>query len=160
MKEQINKKFLFIILIFISFVLVSAFVIEYGFNHQPCKLCLYERIPYFLSILLIAKIFLIRGYEKVTLLILSLIFIISSIFAFYHFGIEQGFFKESLACAVENLSKDLTKEDLLKELSQNSISCKDVSFNIFGISLAAINTIFSIALSVIFVKLFISYEKN
>jgi len=160
MKEQINKKFLFIILIFISFVLVSAFVIEYGFNHQPCKLCLYERIPYFLSILLIAKIFLLRGYEKITLLILSLIFIISSILAFYHFGIEQGFFKESLACAVENLSENLTKEDLLKELSQNSISCKDVSFNIFGISLAAINTIFSIALSVIFIKLFISYEKN
>ena len=160
MKEQINKKILFIILIFISFVLVSAFVIEYGFNHQPCKLCLYERIPYFLSILLIAKIFLIRGYEKVTLLILSLIFIISSILAFYHFGIEQGFFKESLACAVENLSENLTKEDLLKELNQNSISCKDVSFSIFGISLAAINTIFSIALSVIFIKLYISYEKN
>ena len=160
MKEQINKKFLFIILIFISFVLVSAFVIEYGFNHQPCKLCLYERIPYFLSILLIAKIFLIKGYEKVSLLLLSLIFIISSILAFYHFGIEQGFFKESLACAVENLSENLTKEDLLKELSQNSISCKDVSFNIFGISLAAINAIFSIALSVIFIKLFISYEKN
>ena len=160
MNEQINKKFLFTILIFISLVLVSAFVIEYGFNHQPCKLCLYERIPYFLSILLIAKIFLIRGYEKVTLLILSLIFIISSILAFYHFGIEQGFFKESLACAVENLSENLTKEDLLKELSQNSISCKDVSFSIFGISLAAINTIFSIALSVIFIKLFISYEKN
>ena len=160
MKEQINKKFLFIILIFISFVLVSAFVIEYGFNHPPCKLCLYERIPYFLSILLIAKIFLIRGYEKITLLILSLIFIISSALAFYHFGIEQGFFKESLACAVENLSENLTKEDLLKELSQNSISCKDVSFNIFGISLAAINTIFSIALSVIFIKLYISYEKN
>ena len=160
MKEQINKKFLFIILIFISFVLVSAFVIEYGFNHQPCKLCLYERIPYFLSILLIAKIFLIKGYEKVSLLLLSLIFIISSILAFYHFGIEQGFFKESLACAVENLSENLTKEDLLEELSQNSISCKDVGFNIFGISLAAINTIFSIGLSVIFIKLFISYEKN
>ena len=160
MKAQINKKFLFIILIFIFFVLVSAFVIEYGFNHQPCKLCLYERIPYFLSILLIAKIFLIRGYEKVTLLILSLIFIISSILAFYHFGIEQGFFKESLACAVENLSENLTKEDLLKELSQNSISCKDVSFSIFGISLAAINTIFSIALSAKFIKLFITYEKN
>jgi len=160
MKEQINKKFLFIILIFISFVLISAFIIEYEFNHQPCKLCLYERIPYFLSILLIGKIFLIRGYEKVILFILSLIFIISSALAFYHFGIEQGFFKESLGCAVENLSENLTKEDLLKELSQNSISCKDVSFDIFGISLAAINTIFSIALSVIFVKLFISYEKN
>ena len=160
MNEQINKKFLFIILIFISLVLVSAFVIEYGFNHQPCRLCLYERIPYFLSILLIAKIFLIRGYEKVTLLILSLIFIISSILAFYHFGIEQGFFKESLACATTDLSENLTKEELLKQLSENTISCKDVSFRILGFSLAAINTIFSIVLSVIFIRLFIIYEKN
>ena len=160
MNEQINKKFLFIILIFISFVLVSAFVIEYGFNHQPCKLCLYERIPYFLSILLIAKIFLIRGYEKVTLLILSLIFIISSALAFYHFGIEQGFFSESLACTTDDLSKTLSKEELLEQLKQNSISCKDVSFRILGLSLAAINTIFSLVLSVIFMRLFINYEKN
>ena len=160
MKEQINKKFLFIILIFIFFVLVSAFVIEYGFNYQPCKLCLYERIPYFLSILLIAKIFLIKSYEKVTLLILSLIFIISSALAFYHFGIEQGFFKESLTCTAGNLSETLTKKELLKQLSENTISCKDVNFTIFGFSLATINTIFSIALSVIFIRLFINYEKN
>ena len=160
MKEQINKKILFIILIFISFVLVSAFVIEYGFNHQPCKLCLYERIPYFLSILLIAKIFLIRGYEKVTLLILSLIFIISSILAFYHFGIEQGFFSESLVCSTGDLSKILSKEELLQQLKQNSISCKDVSFRILGLSLAVINTIFSLILSVIFLRLFMNYEKD
>ena len=95
-----------------------------------------------------------------TLLILSLIFIISSILAFYHFGIEQGFFKESLSCATKNLSDTLTKEELLKQLNQNIISCKDVSFRIFGLSLAAINTIFSILLSVIFVKLFLNYGKN
>ena len=160
MNEQINKKFLFTILIFISLVLVSAFVIEYGFNHQPCRLCLYERIPYFLSILLIAKIFLIRGYEKVTLLILSLIFIISSILAFYHFGIEQGFFKESIACSAKDLSGALTKDEILNQLEQNTISCKDVSFTILGFSLATINTISSIALSVIFLRLFITYAKN
>ncbi len=160
MKEQINKKFLFIILIFISFVLISAFVIEYGFNHQPCKLCLYERIPYFLSILLIVKLLFIKGYEKMTLLILSLIFIVSSILAFYHFGIEQGFFKESLSCTTKNLSDALTKEELLKQLNQNIISCKDVSFRIFGLSLAAINTIFSILLTVIFMKLFLNYGNN
>ena len=160
MTEQINKKILFSILIFIFFVLVLAFVIEYTFGHQPCKLCLYERIPYFFSILLILKIFFTKGYEKVTLLILSLVFIISSILAFYHFGIEQGFFKESLACATTDLSENLTKEELLKQLSENTISCKDVSFRILGFSLAAINTIFSIVLSVIFIRLFIIYEKN
>ena len=160
MNKQIDKKKLLSILIFICFVLISAFVIEYELGRQPCKLCLYERIPYFLSILLIVKIFFIRDYEKITLLILPLVFIISSILAFYHFGIEQGFFKESLVCTAGNLSETLTKEEILKQLSQNTISCKDVNFRIFGFSLAAINTIFSISLSVIFIRLFINYEKN
>jgi len=160
MNEQINKKFLFAILIFISLILVFAFIIEYKLGHQPCKLCLYERIPYFLSIFLIIKIFFVKIYEKITLLILSLVFIISSVLAFYHFGIEQGFFKETLVCTTGNVSETLTKEDLLEQLKQNAISCKDVSFKIFGFSLAAINTIFSILFSVIFIKLFINYGKN
>ena len=160
MTEQINKKILFYLLILISFVLISAFIIEHKLGHQPCKLCLYERIPYFLSILFIAKIFFIKIYQKETLLILSLIFVFSSCLAFYHFGIEQGFFKESLVCATENFSENITKEELLEQLSQSTISCKDVSFKIFGFSLAAINTIFSIILSVIFIKLFLNYGKN
>ena len=160
MTEQINKKILFGILIFISFVLAFAFVIEYTFGHQPCKLCVYQRIPYFLSILLIMKIFVIKTDEKITLLILSLVFIAGSILAFYHFGIEQGFFKESLACTTKNLSEILSKEEIIEQLKENTIGCKDVSFKIFGFSLAAINTIFSILLSVIFVRLFINYGKN
>ena len=160
MTNQINKKFLLALLIFISFILVSAFIIEHKLGHQPCKLCLYERIPYFLSVLLIIKIFFIRIYERETLLILSLVFIISTCLAFYHLGIEQGFFKELLACTSENLSENITKDELLEQLSQNIISCKDVSFRIFGFSLAAINTIFSLILSVIFIKLFMDYGKN
>ena len=160
MTKEINKKFLFAILIFIFLILVSAFIIEYKLGHKPCKLCLYERIPYFLSVLLIIKIFLIKGYEKITLLLLSLTFCIGSILAFYHLGIEQGFFQESSACATGNLSNTLSKEKLLEQLKQNTVSCKDVGFRIFGLSLAAINTIFSICLSAIFIKLFINYGKN
>ena len=160
MTEQINKKILFSILVFISLVLVSAFIIEHRLGHEPCKLCLYERIPYFLSILLIIKMLFIKKYERVTLLILSLIFISSTALAFYHFGIEEDFFNESLACTTGDLSKTLSKEELLELLKQHSISCKDVSFRILGLSLAAINTIFSLILSGIFMKLFINYEKN
>ena len=160
MTKQINKKFLFIILIFISLILVFAFVVEYKLDHQPCRLCLYERIPYFLSILLIIKIFLIKSFEKITLLVLFLLFIASSVLAFYHFGVEQGFFNESLACTAGNLSEELSKEELIEELKQNTISCKNVTFRIFGFSLAAINAIFSVCLSAIFIKLFIKYGKN
>tara|TARA_Y100000741_G_scaffold47453_1_gene32728 strand:+ start:1858 stop:2340 length:483 start_codon:yes stop_codon:yes gene_type:complete len=160
MNNQINKKFLFSILIFILFTLFFAFIIEYGLGHKPCNLCLYERIPYFLSVLLIAKLFLTKGLEKITLLILSIVFIVSFVLAFYHLGIEEGFFKESFVCSDNTLSKALTKEEVLKQLKQNTISCKEVNFTIFGFSLAAINTIFSIALSVIFARLFINYGKN
>ena len=160
MLKREKNLILVVILFFVSLVLISAFVIEYGFGHQPCKLCLYERIPYFLSILLIIKIFFIEKYERVTLLALSLIFIGSATLAFYHFGIEQGFVSESFVCETRNLSETLSKEQLLEQLKQNNISCKDVSFRILGMSLAAINTIFSLILSVMFIRLFINYEKN
>jgi len=160
MSKQINKKFLFTTLVFISLVLISAFVIEYKMNHKPCRLCLYERIPYFLAVFLITKIFFIRSYEKLTLLILFLVFMVSSVLAFYHFGIEQGFFEESFTCTVGNFSETLSKEEILEQLKQNTISCKDVSFKVLGLSLAAINTVFSFVLGVIFFKLFMSYGKN
>ncbi len=160
MLKKTNNIFLIVILAIISLMIISALIIQYWLGHEPCKLCLYERIPYFLSMLLIIKIIFIKKYEKITLLILFLVFMSSTVLAFYHFGIEQGFFKESLVCTARNLSETLTKEEILKQLSQNTISCKDVSFRIFGFSLAAINTIFSISLSVIFIRLFINYEKN
>ena len=160
MLKKTNNIFLIVILAIISLTIISALIIQYWLGHEPCKLCLYERIPYFLSMLLIIKILLIKKFEKITLLILSLVFISGASLAFYHFGIEQGFFSESLACTTEELSKTFSKEELLEQLKQNSISCKDVSFRIMGLSLAAINTIFSLVLSVIFIRLFMNYEKN
>ena len=160
MSEKINKKFLFYILIFISVMLISAYVMEYKFNFIPCKLCLYERVPYFLAIFLIIQILLFERYEKLTLFLIFLTFFFSAILGFYHFGIEQGFFEEPLTCKAGNLAETLTKDELLEQLKQNTISCKEVSFKIIGFSLAAINTIFSIILSVIFLKQFLNYGKN
>jgi len=160
MLRQSNNIFLIVILAIISLTIISALIIQYWLGHDPCKLCLYERVPYFLSMLLIIKIIFIKKYERVILLILFLVFMSSTALAFYHFGIEQGFFSESLACTTGDLSKTLSKEELLEQLKQNRISCKDVSFRILGFSLAAINTIFSLILSVIFIMLFLNYEKN
>ncbi len=138
----------------------STLVIEHTFNHKPCNLCLYERIPYIISAVLIVKIFLFKKYEKIILFILFLVFLASVALAFYHFGIEQGFFNESVVCNTENQSLILSKEQLLKELNESFVSCKEVSFRILGLSLAAINTILSLILSVIFFILFLNYGKN
>ena len=160
MTKNINKKLLLYLFIFISLILFLTFIIEYVLNHKPCKLCIYERIPYFVSLLLITKIFLFKDHEKITLLLLFLVFCIGSILAFYHFGIEQGFISETAVCTSQVGSEVLTKNQLLELLGENTISCKEVSFKILGLSLATINTIISICLSVIFIRLFINYGKN
>ena len=160
MLKQSNNVLLIFILAIISVTIISALIIQYWLGHQPCKLCIYERIPYFLSILLLIKILLFKKYEKITLFILFLIFTASAVLAFYHFGIEQGFFSESFVCKAGDLSGTLSKEQLLEQLNKYNISCKDVSFRVLGLSLAIINTILSIILSVIFLKLFLNYAKN
>ena len=160
MLKKTNNILLIFFLFIISASLIAAFIIQYEFGHQPCKLCIYQRIPYILSIFLIIELIFFKKNEKTTLLLLSLIFIISAILAFYHFGIEQGFFTESFVCKSADFSQTLTKDQLLEELKQKTISCKDVSFKILGFSLASINIIFSLILSVIFVRLFLNYGKN
>ena len=101
-----------------------------------------------------------KKFEKIVFLFLGLIFLTGTIISFYHFGIEQGFFSESLVCSTSLENTNLSKDDLLKELQKNQISCKDVSFKIAGLSLATINTVISLLLSVITIKLFLNHEKN
>ena len=91
---------------------------------------------------------------------MGLFFIFGSIISFYHFGIEQGFFSESLVCDLSGDNTAISTQDLLKQLEKKTISCKDVTFKILGISLATFNTIISFVISVIIFKLIINYEEN
>jgi disulfide bond formation protein DsbB len=155
-----NKLILNGVLIFSILSLSIAYFIQYVLGHKPCNLCLIERIPYISSVILISVIFIINKFEKIISIIILLFFIFASVVSFYHFGIEQGFFNESLVCDLgKNLS--LSKEKLLKQLESSSVvSCKDVTFRILGFSLATINTIISIILSVIMIKVIKNNDKN
>ena len=152
--------YLKIILLFSLIALISAFFIEYALGHQPCNLCLIERIPYGLSIIIIISIFLIKKNQKFFVLLLILTFAFSFAISFYHFGIEQGFFQESSVCGVKSFTESITKEDLLKQLSEKTISCRDVTFRIFGLSLTSINIVFSLLFIITLLKIFNKYEKN
>ena len=152
--------YLKIIFLFSFIALISAFFIEYVLGHQPCNLCLIERIPYGLSIIIIMVIFLIKKNQKFLVLLLTLTFIFSFAVSFYHYGIEQGFFQESSVCGVKGLTESITKEDLLKQLSEKTISCRDVTFRIFGLSLTSINIVISLLFIITLIKIFTKYEKN
>ena len=160
MNELKYKLALYLILLFSAFSLLAAYFIQYVLGHQPCNLCLIERIPYSLTIIIILICFFFKKFEKFSLLTLSITFLSLSFISFYHFGIEQGFFKESLVCDLNNQSAFLTPEELLKELKEITVSCKDVTFKLFGLSLATINIFISLIISVITLKLFLNYEKN
>ena len=155
-----KKNFLKITFLVSLFALFSAYFIEYVLGHQPCNLCLIERIPYFFAVIIISLGLFLDRFEKFIFISLCLIFVSATILSFYHLGIEQGFFKESLVCISNNEIDNLSKEDLLKEFQKTVINCKDVEFTLFGLSLATINVIISFILSVITFKLFLNYEKN
>ena len=152
--------YLKIIFLFSFIALISAFFIEYVLGHQPCNLCLIERIPYVLSIMIIMAIFLIKRNQKFLVLLLILVFIFSFAISLYHFGIEQNFFQESSVCGVKSLTESVTKENLLKQLSEKTISCKDVTFRIFGLSLTSINIVVSLLIIITLLEIFKEYEKN
>ena len=139
--------------------IISAYYIEFVLGHKPCNLCLIERIPYGLSIFLVALNFFLKKNTKFFILLLTLIFIFAFIISVYHFGIEQGFFQESPVCGLKDTSQILSKEELLKQLSKNTVSCKDVTFRVFGLSLTTINIGLSLFLIILSTKNFINYEK-
>jgi len=154
------KTTLVLILIFSIFSLIAAYFIQYVLGHQPCNLCLLERIPYIVSVMIISISLLFKQFEKISLIILSLVFFSATLIAFYHFGIEQGFIMESLVCDLNNKIDNLSKEDLLNQLKEMPVSCKNVTFRIFGLSLATFNIFISFIFSAICARLLISYEKN
>ena len=160
MNEIKYKKTLTLILLFSVFALIAAYFIQYVLGHQPCNLCLIERIPYISVIVIISLCLFFKKFEKISLVLLTTIFFLATLLSFYHFGIEQGFIKESLVCNLNAGDKILTADELLQKLQEKIVSCKDITFKIFGLSLATINTIISLVLSAITLTIFLNYAKN
>ena len=158
---NLNKKNFFKLTFLISlFALISAYFIEYILGHQPCNLCLIERIPYMGALIIIIINFKFNHLEKYLILLLIFIFLAGTLISLYHLGIEQGFITESLVCDLKNSSKILSKEEILQQLQQKIVSCKDVTFKIFGFSLTTLNIIISLLITIVFTKIYLDYEKN
>ena len=157
MNNKRQNSFYLIILFISFFTILAALYIEYILSIPACKLCLYQRIPYVISII-VCFIGYFFSKNKIWPYLLIIIFFISSIISGYHLGIENSFFNEFSGCTNENLNT-MDKTELLQSLNSFLPNCKDVNFKIFGLSLATINFIFSIALIFATIR-YIYYEKN
>ena len=152
LRKMVKKIYLSILIISIL-ALISAYFIEYFLGYQPCNLCLLERIPYALSIIIILANFKIKFNDKYTILVLIVIFVVSALLSIYHFGIEQGLIEESFVCSTKD-NLNLNKEQLLQELQKMNISCKNVAFTIFGLSLTTYNILLSVIISATLIKIY------
>ena len=157
-----NSKNLLIKFIFLVSIiaLVSAFFIEYILGHQPCNLCILERIPYFLAVIIILFNYKFIQFEKFFILLLTIVYLSGTGLSLYHLGIEQGLIQESLVCDLKSGSNLLSKEEILEQLKEKSASCKDVTFKIFGLSLTSYNILISLLITISTGKIYFNYDKN
>tara|TARA_X000000368_G_scaffold363660_1_gene308934 strand:- start:130 stop:609 length:480 start_codon:yes stop_codon:yes gene_type:complete len=153
---EIKKFYITIFIISLTSLLIALYI-EFFLGYKPCKLCIYQRIPYLIAIFLT---FLGISYPKnlIWLYILLLIFFSSFLLSGYHLGIEQEIFKEFSGCTGNSLNI-IDKNELLKLLNSEVNSCKNVDFRIFGLSLATINFLMSFTIFIIILKV-IKNEKN
>ncbi len=151
------KKFYSFVLFICIISLISAVYIEYIMEQRPCKLCIYQRLPYLFAIFIC---FFGYNFSKNFLWVYLLIitFFISTILSGYHVGVENNIFSEFSGCTSNSLNIT-DKSKILESLSNNMPGCKEVNFRVFGLSLATINFMISIIISSITI-LIIKNEKN
>ena len=159
MNSLLNRKNFYLVIFFISISAIAfALYVEHILQYKPCKLCIYQRLPYIVAIFISLIGFNYSSNDKI-LIIIIMVFAISTLISGYHFGIENNLIQELTTCT--NNSLDISNKSKLLEILGKSmpIDCKDATFKIFGVSLAAINTILSILIILFSVRTLV-YAKN
>ena len=147
------KNFNILILSLCSIILVIVYYLEYFLNLEPCSLCLYQRIPYFVAIFLSLLLLVIKNNKisKFLFYFLITVFFISLLLASYNFGIENNFWDSFISCENNTELKSENLKDYL--LKKEYISCKNTTFSLFGVSLAGYNIIISLFLFIFSLKM-------
>jgi len=153
------KYFFYLIFITSSIILISAYVIEFFFKHPPCKLCEYQRIPYF--ILIILSPIGILNSVKIIIFYLSILLLFSiSLIAGFHSLVERRLIPFDTGCTSINNSFE-NIEELRNFLEQVPIvKCDEILFSILGLSLANLNLMISITLIILGIVIFKNHGKK
>lgn len=141
-----------LLLLFTSFGLVFAYIVEYIMGLPVCPLCIYQRFPYL--ILIVLSIISISGQSKLNKY--YIITIVLAIFlASYHTGVERGIFEMSGFCKpLVKISNNMSVSDFTKMLySAGDIGqCNKPALVILGLSMTEWNLLFNLFLLTMLLK--------
>ena len=157
--KKITQQNLFLtLLIFKVLIILSAIYIEYILKVPACNLCLYQRIPYYLSILILFYIVFNKSTNIILIISLAILMFVNIVLSIYHVGVEQQIISEPMLCRSNSNIQNV--DQLLENLKNNTfISCKDVNFTFLGFSLASINVLISSILAYFYVLIILNVEK-
>ena len=140
-------------------ILLTVYYIEYGMGVYACNLCKYQRMPFFLNLIILTFLIFdkIKFFKFLYILILSIS--INILISFYHVGIEQKFFSESKVCSIKKNTNNTS--DLLKQLENQGMSgCSKVTFRLFGLSLSTLNLLTNLTFLIICAYILINEQRK
>lgn len=137
------------------FSLAFALTAQYAFGMLPCVLCIYQRIPFALNILIgIAGIVLakfgMRTASGWLSLIASFSFLVGGLTGFYQFGVEQHWWISGVeGCTIPGAAASGAGDfsDLRTIIESAAlVPCDQPTWDLFGITFALINALYSLGL--------------
>jgi len=157
--KKLIQQNLFQTLLILNFLIISsAFYIEYILKVPACNLCLYQRIPYYLSILILLYMVFNKSTNIILMGFLAILMLSNIVLSLYHVGVEQKIISEPILCKSNSNFQNV--DQLLENLKNNTfISCKDINFTFLGFSLASINVFISTILAYFYVIMILNVEK-
>jgi disulfide bond formation protein DsbB len=126
-----------------ALALIGAYTLQYGFGFEPCHLCLWERWPYWLTVVA-ALVTLALGVPRTGIVLVVPLMVIGTGIAVFHVGVEQGIFALPESCVAGEQAQSI--EQLRQMLAQAPARCDQVSVSFLGASLAFWNLVLSAAL--------------
>ena len=147
---MITRNWNYFLFLISSTAILSALIAEYIYGLQPCELCLKQRHPYYLFIIISLLIFFIPSLNKlITISLIQIGTIYGIFYSIWHVGVENKLLKGPSGCSAGldlfSSSADLKQQILNKQV----ISCDEVIWSFFAISAASLNTLLLLFIFVI-----------
>ncbi len=123
-----------------------ALTAQFGFDLEPCILCLYQRVPFALTGLLAVLALRMNTSSSLIsfiIIVCGLIYLIGAGIAVYHVGVEQHWW---ISGCTGGAGTDVTLEQLRASLIKPEKACDDIDWTLYGISMATYNVVFSSAI--------------